>query len=169
MKSFATKISGFLLLILCLAPYFVYAQDSTTFILVRHAETVKDGTDNPDLSKKGKRRVQKLADHLKKTRITAIYFTPYLRTQHTVKSIAKQKGLAIKEYDPFSPNILDEILTEEQAGIVLISGHSNTTPLFVNALIGKELYQQLDESDYDNLFIVTVTEKGRGQVIQLLY
>lgn len=168
MKSFLPKILCLLIISILIIPEFVQAQ-ATTFILVRHAEKVDDGTDDPALSEEGKQRVKDLTEHLKETGITAIYSTPYLRTRNTVASLAEQKGLTIKDYEPFNPNTLDQMLKKEQGGIVLISGHSNTTPFFVNALIGKDLYEQLDESDYDNIYIVTATEIGKGQVVHLLY
>lgn len=162
----------FILLFIALLLFFpsmLQAQETTTFILVRHAEKVDDGTEDPGLSKKGKQRAQRLATHLQETNITAIYSTSYKRTENTVAQIARDKSLEIKEYAPFNPNVLDRILKEEQGGIVLISGHSDTTPFLVNQLIGKDLYEQLDESEYDNLYIVAITEKGKGQVIHLLY
>ena len=61
------------------------------------------------------------------------------------------------------------MIDKESGGTVLISGHSNTTPMLVNRLIGKERYQQFDESDYDNLFIVMATEVGNGTVLKLIF
>jgi broad specificity phosphatase PhoE len=100
--------------------------------LVRHAEKVDDGTKDPPLNQKGKDRAQRLANHLSETDITAIYSTPYKRTQSTVASIAKQKGIDIKQYDPFGDNTLERILEQEKGGIIVIAGHSNTTPHLVN-------------------------------------
>ena len=144
-------------------------QETTTFILVRHAEKVDDGTTDPPLSNEGRERATRLAEHLKETRLTAIYSTPYRRTRQTAEPISAQKDLRIKEYEPFSPNTLQNILAEERGGKVLIVGHSNTTPLFVNRLIGAELYAELEESDYENLFIVTVTDMEKGTVLHLTY
>ncbi|MEZ4931357.1 MAG: hypothetical protein R2788_04395 [Saprospiraceae bacterium] len=55
------------------------------------------------------------------------------------------------------------------AGKILVVGHSNTTPDFINVLTGTNDYPQLPETEYDNLFIVTVLEKGRAEVVQLKY
>ena len=39
---------------------------------------------------------------------------------------------------------------------VLIVGHSNTTPDFVNKLIGEEKYSQIDDNENGSLFIVQI-------------
>lgn len=160
-----------LIVVLCLfaTSIPVQAQESTTFILVRHAEKADDGTKNPPLNEIGKERAKALADHLKETDITAIYSTDFKRTRQTVQQIADAEGLQIKSYDPFSSTALDMMFENESGGIVLISGHSNTTPLLANQLIGEERYQQFDDSDYDNLFIVVAVEKGKGNVVKLTF
>ena len=37
---------------------------------------------------------------------------------------------------------------------VLIVGHSNTTPAFVNKILGTEKFTSLEDDDYNSLFIV---------------
>jgi broad specificity phosphatase PhoE len=145
------------------------AQDLTTFILVRHAEKVNDGTADPALDEAGKQRAQKLADHLELTDLTAIYSTPYRRTRETAAPTAQRKGLDIREYDPADSQFLHSLLQEHAGGTVLVMGHSNTTPFLVNQLIGSRRYEQLHESDYANLFIVTVSDIGKGRVVRLTY
>ena len=141
----------------------------TTFILVRHAEKADNSTNDPPLNAMGKQRATNLANHLNETEITAVYSTPYKRTMQTVEQIAESKGLDLKMYDPFNAATVDEILKAEAGGVILISGHSNTTPAMINQLIGREKYEQFEESDYDNLFIVTTWAKGKGNAIKLTY
>lgn len=145
------------------------AQDTTTFILVRHAEKADDGTDDPPLNDIGKERAAALANHLKETDITAIYSTDYKRTMQTVQQIANARGLRINSYDPSNASTLENMLEAEIGGKVLISGHSNTTPMLLNVLIGEERYQQFDDSDYDNLFIVMTDKIGEGRVVKLTF
>lgn len=147
----------------------VYAQQTTTFIFVRHAEKADDGTEDPPLNEIGKERAKALANHLKETNITAIYSTPYKRTMQTVQPIAEARELKIKMYDPADSSALDKIMEAEADGTVLIAGHSNTTPMLVNQLIGQKKYEQLDESDYNNIFIVTADEVGKGVVVKLTF
>jgi phosphohistidine phosphatase SixA len=161
----------FLLVLILLA--FSYqpaaAQETTTLILVRHAEKADDGTDDPPLNETGKERATALANHLKETDITAIYSTNYKRTIQTVRQIADAHGLEIKLYNPSEASALNQILDQEAGGTVLISGHSNTTPKLVNKLIGEEKYEQFKDSDYNNLFIVMADEVGKGTVVKLTF
>ena len=160
----------FLFLLVSLLPNAtIQAQEATTFILVRHAEKADDGTKDPALTEEGKQRALNLAEHLQQTEITAIYSTSYKRTLHTVQPIAEQKELDITSHNPFEENALQQIMDNHRGGIILISGHSNTTPHLVNLLLGEERFPQLDESQYDNLYIVTVTDIGSGQVVHLKY
>lgn len=145
------------------------AQELTTFILVRHAETDDDGTKDPALSIEGEERARRLIKHLSNTGITAIYSTPYKRTISTVTNIAAQKELDIQKYDPFDAETLANILKEQLGGTILIAGHSNTTPNLVNKLIGTEQFAQLDESEYEHIFIVTLTDIGKGKLVHLTY
>lgn len=158
-----------LLMLTCLPPARLHAQKPTTFVLVRHAETADDGTRDPGLSEAGRRRADRLASHLAPAGITAIYATPFRRTQQTVAPLAKQQGVPIRAYDPFDSNALKTILLTNREGTVVVAGHSNTTPALVNALIGEERFRQLPETDYATLFIVTAAEIGKGTVIRLSY
>lgn len=160
----------FLFLTISLMPYpSLQAQETTTFILVRHAEKADDGTKDPALIQEGEQRAANLAQHLRVTDISAIYSTSYQRTLDTVQPIANQKQLEIIRHDPFAEDALQQIMDKHRGGIILISGHSNTTPHLVNLLLGEEKFPQLDESQYDNLYIVTVTDIGSGQVVHLKY
>ena len=141
----------------------------TTFILVRHAEKAKDDLRDPNLSKIGLERAQRLKTLLTQADITAIYSTAYRRTQQTVAPIAEEYRLEIKNYDPRSMDFLKEILNTYSGGTILISGHSNTTPVVVNTLLGKEAFQMLNEYEYDKIFVVTTQTLGRGKVTTLRY
>jgi phosphohistidine phosphatase SixA len=141
----------------------------TTFVLIRHAEKESDGTKDPALTAEGRQRAQDLAQLLSQANISAIYSTPFQRTRQTVQMLAKDHQLEILEYDPFEETVIQEMINRHPGGLVVISGHSNTTPQFVNQLIGEERYPQLDESDYGNIFMVTTEKIGKGTVIQLRY
>lgn len=143
--------------------------DLTTFILVRHAEKGNDDPRDPSLSPEGEARAQKLAEVLADQQITAIYSTPFKRTQNTAKPVAAAKGLSVESYDFRSQTYLQEMLQKHAGGTILISGHSNTTPQVANMLIGKESFQTLDESEYGMIFIVTVSELGKGAVTVVKY
>lgn len=140
----------------------VYAQQAiTTFILTRHAEKGDDGTKDPDLSKLGNERAQALLRMLNKTKVDAIYSTRYKRTQNTVMPLAQAKGLAISAYEGLKMEEIDQILDRHLGGTIVISGHSNNIPSIVNYLTGKVEYQSFDDTEYNNLIVVTLIEKGK--------
>jgi 2,3-bisphosphoglycerate-dependent phosphoglycerate mutase len=139
------------------------AQESiTTFILIRHAEKdLTQSTNDPDLSAEGKSRSLRLAALLNETTVTAIYSTPYRRTRQTVDPLAAKKNLTISEYTASSEEDIDSMLSKHKGGTLVIAGHSNTIPWFANKLLGMEKYKPLEDGDYDNVWIITVSEKGK--------
>ena len=140
----------------------------TTVILIRHAEKLQDGSKDPGLTKEGEARAQELVRVLKEADIDEVYSTPFNRTKLTVTPLAGHLGLEVKEYNPFDlPAIVDMIKASGKKTLVF-SGHSNTTPIMVNLLLGEEKYKQLDERDYDNLYIVTLNE-DKSSVVQMAY
>ncbi|MFT6873472.1 MAG: 2,3-bisphosphoglycerate-dependent phosphoglycerate mutase [Roseivirga sp.] len=159
-----------LLLFISALTFNVSAQtDVTTFILVRHAEKSKDDPRDPSLSEAGVKRAESLNAMLKQADIAALYSSPYKRTRSTVQPIADAKGLEVNTYDPRSAAFLEDIMTKFKGKTIVISGHSNTTPNVVNALIGEDRFKQLSEDDYSKIYIVSVTEIGKGTVTLLSY
>ncbi len=146
------------------------SQDATTFILVRHSEKANDGTRNPPLSEEGKLRSDRLNEMLSKADISAIYSTDFYRTKQTVEPLAKTKGIEIKTYGWKDPEaLLSSIIETHKGGIVIISGHSNTTPTLANLLLGESAFENFDEKDYGNLLIVSAASLGQGQLLHLRF
>ncbi|MFT6947109.1 MAG: 2,3-bisphosphoglycerate-dependent phosphoglycerate mutase [Vicingaceae bacterium] len=142
---------------------------ATTFIVLRHAEKQSTGA-NPTLSAAGKIRANKLRDLLVNVSLDAIYSTDYNRTKQTVQPTAAAKMLAVSLYNPSSLNpLVDLVLNTFHDGTILVVGHSNTTPSFLNVLTGTKFYSNILESEYDNLYIVTVFQKGRVEVVHFRY
>jgi broad specificity phosphatase PhoE len=142
----------------------------TTFILIRHAEKADDGTRDPELKPEGESRAKLVASMFQKTSIDAIYSTNYKRTRNTVAILAGNKNVEVKLYEPFKEQVIDKMLQEHTGGTIIISGHSNNIPWTANLLLGKEAYGDYPESDYGNLLIVSVVEKGKvAKVTHLRY
>ena len=156
------------LLGLAISPAFAQT-DLTTFILVRHAEKSNDDPRDPSLSAEGEARAQKLAEVLAEQDIAAIYSTPFKRTRTTAEPLAQAKGLTVNVYDFRSQTYLQDMLKKHKGSTILISGHSNTTPMVANILLGSEKFKQLDEKEYGMIFIVTASEIGKGTVTVLKY
>jgi len=142
---------------------------ATTFILVRHAETTGVGS-NPGLSSAGQARAMELRRILDNVALHAVYSTNLNRTIQTAEPTSSAQGLTITTYDPFAPDaLIDNTLVDYQEGIVLVVGHSNTTPALLNVMVGTNTYSDIPETEYDNLFVVYVSEKGRAKVVHMKY
>ena len=146
-----------------------FSRPIATVILVRHAEkNIEPNNPDPDLSPAGQARAQELARMFSNTGVNAIYATEYKRTQETVKPLADRLGLpvslvAAKE----TSELLKQILTN-RGQTIFVSGHNNTVPELATALGGEKL-PLIPESEFDNMFIVTVYRFGRAKVVKLKY
>ena len=164
------KMRGLLISIMLLTTIQAYSQDDlTTVILVRHAEKKVDQNGDPDLTEEGQKRARELMRILKDQPIDVIYSTPFKRTRQTVAPLALFKNKDIQEYNPSKMEEVIELIKEAKGQTILLSGHSNTTPAIINQILKTDSFNELDESDYDNMYIVTFSEIGRGTVVQLEY
>ncbi|MFY8089937.1 MAG: phosphoglycerate mutase family protein [Chitinophagaceae bacterium] len=149
-----------LLSFLLMSVQYVFAQQNT-FILIRHAEkdtTVQGSTTmnaNPPLSKQGLKRAIKLVKALKKFTVDEIYSTDFTRTKTTVEPLSVKKEIEVKIYNHKQLKEFAKELVAKQNKIIVIAGHSNSTPALVNLIIKKETYPALDESVYNKIYIVT--------------
>ncbi len=123
-----------------------------TIILFRHAEKMNISRD-PDLSPVGIERSNTLFHMLKDLEITAIYSTSYKRTMQTIQPLADSLELPVNPYDPRDLTGFAEML-KKTTGVILISGHSNTTPTLSSLILGYEV-AKINEDEYDNLYIIT--------------
>jgi 2,3-bisphosphoglycerate-dependent phosphoglycerate mutase len=147
-----------------------FSRPITTVILVRHAEKkIEPNNPDPDLTPAGEARAQEIARMFSGAGINAIYATHLKRTQQTVKPLVHRTGI--------SPTILNanqtdelakQILTNHRGQTVFVAGHNNTVPALVSILSG-ESFPVIPESEYDNLFIVTVYRFGKAKVVKLKY
>ena len=133
--------------------------------VVRHAERADAGVSgspmmktDPELSDSGKARAASLASMLKDAKITAIYTTEYRRTQQTADPLARALGLQPTVVAAKDLNALVEQVRAAK-GNVLVVGHSNTVGDVIAGLGATEKVT-LDDTDYDNLFIVTRGDKA---------
>ena len=134
------------------------SDDTTTYYLIRHAE--KDRTDktnrNPNLNFEGEKRAQKWSEYFNNIDLDAVYSTNYNRTIETATPTAMSKKLEIIKYDP--RKMYDSIFQQNTKGkTVLVVGHSNTTPVFANKILGDKIYENMDDNDNASLYIVTIT------------
>ena len=134
------------------------SNETTTYYLIRHAE--KDRTDNsnrnPNLNKDGLERAKKWALYFESIDLDAVYSTNYNRTQQTATPTAVSKKLDIQSYKPYK--MFDTVFQQNTLGKkVLIVGHSNTTPVFVNKILGEKKYENMNDYDNTSLYIITIS------------
>ena len=48
---------------------------------------------------------------------------------------------------------------------VLIVGHSNTTPMFTNGLLGEKKYDMIADDNNSNLYIVTISDDAKSSTV----
>ena len=135
--------------------------DCSTFYLIRHAEKVRTNKSDSDpaLNEKGIIRAMNWKEYFIDKGISKIYSTNYKRTIETVKPIQEATGLATILYSPSSIDYKD-FISSNKGEIVLIVGHSNTIPNFVNELINDQVYAQIDDLNNSNLYIVSLCDSS---------
>ena len=135
--------------------------DCSTFYLIRHAEKVRTNKSDrdPALNENGIIRALNWKEFFIDKDISKIYSTNYKRTLETVKPIQEAIGLATILYSPSSINYKD-FISSNKGEIVLVVGHSNTIPNFVNELINDQVYTQIDDLNNSNLYIVNLCDSN---------
>lgn len=138
------------------------------FYIVRHAEkapAVAGMSSDVPLSEAGEKRALVLKEILKNETIHSIYSTPFIRTKSTVQPLGDFKSIPTQLYSP--KDTVDQFIAKLKSikkGTVLIAGHSNTVDDLVNKMMGQTLLTDLQETEYDNLFIIK--RKGRKYLFE---
>jgi broad specificity phosphatase PhoE len=157
------------------------ADAQQTVFLVRHAERAASPTppatmtggsmtapaDDPPLSAAGNERSARLATMLRSADIKHIFTTQFLRSRQTAAPAADAMHLQItvipsKDQDGVIARI------RQAQGNVLVVGHSNTLPEVLKKLGVKDDIK-IEDSEYDNLFIVVRPESGEPALIRLRF
>ena len=161
MKKFLLTIFVFALFSACTS------DKTTTYYLIRHAEKDRTNTTNknPNLNSNGVIRAEKWAKHFENIVLDAVYSTDYNRTQQTAAPTAKSKDLIVQSYN--SSKMYDSIFKKNTKGkTVLVVGHSDTTPVFANIILGQKKYKNMADNDNASLYIVTVFNDKKSSEIK---
>ena len=150
-----------IILTLFLTLSYIPSEQCSTFYLIRHAEKVRtDKSDkDPKLNKYGMLRAIKWQEYFSDKNISKIYSTNYKRTLETVKRIQESSDIIPIIYSPSHIDYKNFIMSNK-IEVVLIVGHSNTIPDFVNGLISENVYSQIDDLNNSNLYVVNICESG---------
>ena len=143
----------------------------TTVILIRHAEKqiVPPENKDPNLSDAGETRARELVRMFGDAGISTVYATQYKRTQQTVKPLADKLGVTVTVFEAKNTADLVKHIRSRPAGeTVLLAGHNNSVPEIIAALGGPKL-PIIPETEYDNLFVLTVQSDGTAKLLKMKY
>ena len=138
-------------------------------IIVRHAEKESDSMD-PSLTAEGRARAAALAKALAGTRIDHAISTPVKRTTETAMPVVEKSGATLEFIDVLAgldahvAAVADTIRARPAGEAILVVGHSNTIGHIVTALGGPEI-GDLNEAEYDTMFILTVGDTGKARLV----
>lgn len=152
------------------AYFATFARPLTTVILVRHAEKkIEPENPDPDLTPEGLARAQQIARMFADAGINAIYATQYKRTQQTVKPLSDRSGIPVTLLNSKQTDeLVSQMQTVHRGQTIFVAGHNNSVPAIVSAL-SNEKFPEIPETEYDNLFIVTIYRFGKAKVTKLKY
>ncbi|WP_027126719.1 SixA phosphatase family protein [Gelidibacter mesophilus] len=135
-----------------------HSSEITTYYFIRHAEKDRSDPSEKDahLTGDGYKRARHWSEILQHIPFDAVYSTDYNRTKETGQPTAAKNQLDMITYS-VSNGYDDAFKTATRGKTVLIVGHSNTIPDFVNAVIGTKKYVDIDDANNGNLYIVTIS------------
>ncbi len=141
----------------------------TTLIVIRHGERNAPTPAHPDphLNRAGKLRAKKLIHVVGQSGIKAVYTSHFVRARETAGPLAAHLGLSPVVMDE-ALQVKNDVLANHAGQTVLVIGHSDTVPDLITRL-GAGSMPVIDESEYDNLFLVKVFSQGRASLTQLKY
>jgi broad specificity phosphatase PhoE len=163
-----------LAVVLSLGAWLWCTADSTTIIVIRHAEKEATGAPDPPLSAAGQARAGVLVHMFGNAgspgHVSAIFCTPLARSRMTIAPLAAALGLTpvVLPADDIDA-LARHALRDGAGGRVLIVGHADTVPRIVAALSGKKDIPAIGDQEYGTMYIVTVPGIGRANVLRMSY
>lgn len=150
------------------------SMETTTVILVRHAEKQLGTISDPPLSLEGEARADRLAmllgARLDGMPISAIYASEARRTLQTAAPLGRRLGLtpqtrAAKDVDGLVAALRDA----PKGSVSVVVGHSNTVPEVIRELTHRDVDVSIAEDEFGAIFIVTASTFGPPSVVRLQY
>jgi phosphohistidine phosphatase SixA len=157
-----------------LAAWMWFTANSTTVIVIRHAEKETVSAADPALSAAGEARAALLARMFGEPkgvgRLDAIYVSATLRSRSTAAPLAQRLGIVPIVAGADDPKGLARRVLRENGGKrVMVIGHINTVSEIVAALSGRSDIPSIDEQDFATMYVVTVPRIGRANLVRLSY
>jgi broad specificity phosphatase PhoE len=147
-----------------------FAAETTTVIVLRHAEKADAPADDPALTPQGVARAERLASLLGSSSIRAVYASEMRRTQDTARPLAASLGLPVSvRAGGDIQGLIDDIGHRHVGRTVVVVGHSNTVPQIVERLTRGRERVVVKDDEFDRIYVVTVTRFGPPGLVQLRY
>lgn len=135
--------------------------DKTTYYFIRHAEKDLTTEENPQLTFEGIKRSNYWAEYFTDKQLTAFYTTKFTRNYQTLIPIMHNFKGKPKVYELKTDSLFSETFWKDTYGKnVVVVGHNNTTPQFVNEILRKDKYTTIEDGVYGNLYKVEIDEAG---------
>ena len=125
-----------------------------TIILVRHAEKADATSQDPELSAEGKQRAERLVKVAGKYKPGAFYSTNFKRTRDTLAPLAAERKQQVTIYDARKPAELLDLIMKSKIKRHMVAGHSNSVPGLANFIGKKDVFKNLDESEYGVIWVI---------------
>jgi len=147
--------------------------NSTTIVVVRHAEKQIGADADPPLSTAGDARaasLMRMFGDRGAAHIDAVYVSPTLRSRMTAAPLAARLGLTPIVASGDAPRDLARRVLREQSGrSVLIVAHLDSVTEIVRALSGHDDVGPMGDDDYGSMYIVSVPRIGRANLLHAVY
>lgn len=139
-----------------------------TILLVRHADIdLPAASQDPPLSEAGRRRAEALAHVVGAAGVATVFTSHLRRTKETVEPTLKVLGIGAAQM-PAAAVVARKARAGELGAVVLIAGHSDTVPEVI-AELGVPSPPVIGHTEFDNLFVVTLTEPTGASLLALKY
>ncbi|WP_083497537.1 histidine phosphatase family protein [Pseudoalteromonas translucida] len=137
------------LLVMVFNSQFVFAAPDKIY-LFRHSE--KQASKNPSLTVLGAQRAQYLLQLVKQHKNVQLFSSNYKRTLQTAAPMATYFNTTVKVYDAGDLALFKSKLLKLQ-GVVIVVGHSNTTPE-LTALLSNGAINAMSEDEFSRYYIL---------------
>ena len=151
------SIGIFAVLFISLFATTVFSQDKT-IILVRHAEKADATSQDPELSAEGKQRAERLVKVAGKYKPGAFYSTNFKRTRDTIGPLAAKRKKQVETYDAKNQQTLVDAIMKSKFKRHIVAGHSNSIPGLANLIAKKDVFKNLDESEYGVFWVIRIKD-----------
>ena len=155
MKTYFTCLAILLLSLFC-------SCSTSNIYFVRHAEK-ESVADNPHLTAAGRSRAIALCDSMLNKNLAFVFSTDSNRTIETAQPTATRLRLNITRYSNNQLQTFEEIL-KNTGRSTLVVGHSNTLLPIIHAFGLTTSMNNISDSDFDNMFIVTRRKNWDGSL-----